>query len=196
MSTQDPYGASDDGRPQRTGSSPDQGAQQPSWQQSAPSGPGGYPEAPQPGYQQPAPYQGAPGQQGGYPGYSGYPGQGGYDRPAPKNGIGIAALVLGILALLSGFFVIGGLFGLVAIVLGFIGTRRAKRGEATNRGMAITGIVLGALGVVGAVIAIAFFGYIGSQAANCNDYLANNDEVGYQQCLAEQLGVPADQLDG
>lgn len=188
MSTQDPYGTSD--QPPRSGSSPAQGSQ-PSWQQSAPSGPGahgdqGYPAAPQQGYQQQAPYQGAPAGQGGYPAYAG---QGGYDRPAPKNGVGIAALVIGILALLSGFFLIGGLLGLVAIVLGVIGSRRAKRGLATNRGMAITGIVLGALGVVGAVVAIAIGSFFATRVSDCNTYIENNDQAGYQQCLEDQLGV-------
>ncbi|MGQ7296080.1 DUF4190 domain-containing protein [Quadrisphaera sp. KR29] len=199
MSTQDPYGTSD--QPPRTGSSPASGgSQQPSWQQSAPSGPSGqgYPAGPPQdqyrdqgqghpqGYQQPAPHGDGRGAQGGYPAY---PGQGGYDRPAPRNGVGLAALILGILALLSGFFVIGGLLGLVAIVLGVIGSRRAKRGLATNRGMAITGIVLGLLAVVLSVIAIVFFGFIGSRAANCNTFLESQDQAGYQQCLEEQLGV-------
>lgn len=179
MSTQDPYGTSD--QPHRTGSSASGSpGSQPSWQQQAPA-------APQQGYQQPAPYQDAPPAQGGYPAYAG---QGGYDRPAPKNGVGLAALILGILALLSGFFVIGGLLGLVAIVLGVIGSRRAKRGLATNRGAAITGIVLGVIGVLLTVAALAFGVFVGSKAANCTD-LANQgaSEQQIQQCVADQLGV-------
>ncbi|TXR57488.1 DUF4190 domain-containing protein [Quadrisphaera setariae] len=189
MSTQDPYGTSD--QPQRTGSSPASGSQ-PSWQQSAPSGPSGegYPAGPQQGgYQQPAPYTDGPGSQGGYPAHSG---QGGYDRPAPKNGIGIAALILGILAIITGFFVIGGLLGLVAIVLGFIGSGRAKRGLATNRGMAITGIVLGAIGIVLTVAVVAFGAFIGSQVQDCSQLAASGaSEQQVQQCIADQLGVEA-----
>lgn len=190
MSTQDPYGTSD--QPPRTGSSPSGSSSggQPSWQQSAPSGPSGdgYPAGPQQGgYQQPAPYQDAPAGQGGYPAYAG---QGGYDRPAPKNGVGIAALVLGILAVLTGFFVIGGLLGLVAVVLGFIGSGRAKRGLATNRGMAITGIVLGLVGIVIAVAVIAFGAFVGSQVQDCTQLAAQGaSEEQVQQCVADQLGV-------
>jgi hypothetical protein len=184
MSTQDPYGTSD--QPPRTGSSAagSSSSGQPSWQQSAPAGPQqGYPAGPQ----QPAPYQDAPGQQGGYPAYSG---QGGYDRPAPKNGIGIAALVLGILAVLTGFFLIGGLLGLVAIVLGFIGSGRAKRGLATNRGMAITGIVLGLVGVLVSVAVLAFGAFVGSQVQDCTQLAAQGaSEEQVQQCVADQLGV-------
>jgi hypothetical protein len=98
------------------------------------------------------------------------PGAGGYDRPAghqpggypppgygapppygraPRNGLGIAALVLGVLALLACWTVVGGLlFGLLAIVLGVIAWRRARRRLATNGGMAIAGVVLGVIGVV------------------------------------------------
>ena len=97
----------------------------------------------------PAPYGGAP---GGYGAPASEPRP--YGAPAgahggsPKNGFGIAALVLGILGLLSWFFLIGGLFGLVAVVLGFLGRGRAKRGEATNGGVALAGIITGALAVL------------------------------------------------
>src|SRR3954467_8934699 len=79
-----------------------------------------------------------------------------YGQPlttAPRNGAGTAALVLGILALLGSFTVFGGIvLGIVAIVLGVIGRRRAARGEATNRGSATAGLVLG---IIGAVLALA-----------------------------------------
>ena len=53
--------------------------------------------------------------------------------PAPRNGMGTAALVLGIVGLVLALPIIGLLPGIVAIVLGIIGVRRANRGEATNR---------------------------------------------------------------
>ncbi|TNM64576.1 DUF4190 domain-containing protein [Streptomyces sp. NP160] len=170
MSTQDPYGTSD--QPPRTGSSASgPSGSQPSWQQSAPAGPQqGYPAAPQQGY--PA-----------------YAGQGGYDRPAPKNGVGLAALIIGILALLLSFTVFGGIIlGLVAIVLGIIGARRVKRGLATNRGASITGVVLGVLGLMVSIAFIALGAFFFSQTADCNQYIESNDQAGYQQCLESQLG--------
>ncbi len=75
----------------------------------------------------------------------------GASRPA-RNGVGIAALVLGILALVTAITLIGGVvLGVVAIVLGLVGRGRARRGEATNGGMATTGIVLGLVGILASI---------------------------------------------
>lgn len=71
-----------------------------------------------------------------------------------RNGLGTAALVLGILSIPGAFIVVGGvLLGLLAIIFGAIGRSRAKRGEATNGGTALAGIITGAVGLV---LAIAF----------------------------------------
>jgi len=193
MSTQDPYGSSDPSREQRTGSSPVGGSGSgPSQYGSSYGQPQGQPDdAPRDGQygQQPQQYGQQPQQYG-----QGYPAQGGYDgRPAPKNGLGIAALVLGILAFLSGLFIIGGLFGLVAVVLGFLALRKVKRGEASSRGLPITGIILGIIGIIAAVLAVAGIGLLGSRAANCDQYA--NDQVALEQCLADQFGVDGQQLD-
>ncbi|MFJ3144734.1 DUF4352 domain-containing protein [Streptomyces halstedii] len=80
-------------------------------------------------------------------------------RPA-RNGLGIAALVLGIIGTLSGLvpllFWLAGVLGLIALILGLSGRGRVKRGEATNKGVTTFGAVLGlvalVLSVVGAVI--------------------------------------------
>ncbi|GGV93148.1 hypothetical protein GCM10015535_55640 [Streptomyces gelaticus] len=80
-------------------------------------------------------------------------------RPA-RNGLGIAALVLGVIGAVSGLipflFWMAGVLGLIALVLGLAGRGRAKRGEATNKGVTTFGAVLGLisliLAVVGAVI--------------------------------------------
>ena len=193
MSTQDPYGSSDPAREQRTGSSPVGGSGSDSSQYGSSYGqPQGQPQdAPRDGQygQQPQQYGQQPQQYG-----QGHPAQGGYDgRPAPKNGLGVAALVLGILAFLSGLFIIGGLFGLVAVVLGFLALRKVKRGEASSRGLPITGIVLGIIGIIAAVLAVAGIGLLGSRAANCDQFA--NDQVALEQCLADQFGVDGQQLD-
>lgn len=62
---------------------------------------------------------------------------------APRNGMGTAALVLGILGLVLGCILSG-----LAIIFGSIGIGRANRGEATNKGAATAGLILGIVGFV------------------------------------------------
>jgi hypothetical protein len=129
------------------------------------------------------------------------PPSGGYGAPppgsgaAPRNGLGIAALVLGLLALFSSWTVVGGIvFGLLAIILGIIGRSRAKRGEANNGGLALAGIILGVLGLL---LSIAFIAGIASllgsdtvqDLQDCIEQAATDAEV--QQCqtdLEDDLG--------
>lgn len=89
--------------------------------------------------------------QGGEAAWGGAPPAG---DPTKTPGMAIAALVLGILAIPSAIILIGGLFGLIAIILGAIAAGKAKRGEVGGRGVAIGGIVTG---VVGLIIAIVIF---------------------------------------
>ena len=94
---------------------------------------------------------GGPGVPGGY-GYPGYPQ--GYGWPgmpmAPQNGMGTAAMVLGILSccLFCIYGVVSLGLGVTAIVLGVKGKKRADRGEATNRGQAQAGLITGIIGTV------------------------------------------------
>ncbi|MFD5429434.1 DUF4190 domain-containing protein [Streptomyces sp. NPDC127084] len=94
-----------------------------------------------------------------------YP-QPGVPAPAPvaaRNGLGTAALILGIVGVLAGLpmflFWLAGILGLIGLILGITGRGRVKRGEATNKGAATTGVVLGVvaliLSVVGAVVTFA-----------------------------------------
>ncbi|MBV8862155.1 MAG: DUF4190 domain-containing protein [Mycobacterium sp.] len=145
----------------------------------------------------PNPYQGAP-PPGGYPPPGGAQPQSGYPPPQPysgypppqsgyKNGLGIASLVLAILGVLSFWTVFGGIIlGLLALVLGFLGAVRANRGEATNRGVAIAGIVLGLLAVIGGVATIAFGMWFWKDIGG-DDYMscmqkAGSDTAAQQQC--------------
>jgi len=110
--------------------------------------PAGYP---QPGYQQagyPPPGMPPPGYppqyQGGYGGY-GAP----YDpyapaRPVGTNGKAIAALVTS----LSGL-VFCGVPSIVGLILGVIAMRETKRTGQEGHGMALAGVIVGALSVVG-----------------------------------------------
>jgi Domain of unknown function (DUF4190) len=114
----------------------------------------------------------------------------GYAPPpsAPSNGLGIASLVTAIIALLT---VVGGIvLGVVAVILGFLGWGKAKRGEANNGGIAVAGIVLGFLSIIEAIVVIGLFIW-GFGEVGGTDYIdclsrAGNDEQAVQQC-AEQF---------
>ncbi|MET9363972.1 hypothetical protein ABZX93_24095 [Streptomyces sp. NPDC006632] len=121
---------------------------------------GGYPGQ-QPG--QDAGYPGYPGQQPGYDGgYPGYPGQqpsygyaGWTGMAAPQNGFGIAAMVLGIVACVTMFCswgISGIVLGVLALIFGMLGKGKAARGEASNRGQALAGIIMGIVGIVLGVV--------------------------------------------
>lgn len=100
----------------------------------------------------------------------------------PRNGFGIAALLLGLLALVLSWTIIGGIvFGLLALICGLFGRARAKRGEATNGGLSVAGIVLG---IIGLLIAI---GIIALGAS----FLKSPAGQSYQQCIEESIGNPA-----
>lgn len=80
-----------------------------------------------------------------------------YGTPVPlgmrRNGLGTAALVLGIVSFCAFSFVIP---PVLAVVFGVIGRNRAKRGEATNKGVATAGLVLGSITLVLAAVAYGF----------------------------------------
>ncbi|MET9601199.1 DUF4190 domain-containing protein [Streptomyces sp. NPDC006459] len=130
----------------------------------------GYPAQPGYGYPGDAGYPGQTGHPGhpgyqGYPGYPGYPGQGPYPPygAGRSNGFGITGLVLGILSVVgcfTSFFAIA--LGIAAIVFATLGRGKVSRGEADNGGMALAGIILGAIGIVlGALmIAVIFAGFM------------------------------------
>jgi hypothetical protein len=111
---------------------------------------------------------------------------GGYAPPpsAPQNGLGIASLVTAIVALLSIFG--GVVLGVVAVILGFLGWGRAKRGEATNGGVAVAGIVLGFLSIIEAIAVIGLFIW-GFGEVGGTDYVdclarAGSDQEAAQHC--------------
>jgi hypothetical protein len=113
-----------------------------------------YQAYPPPGYQQP-PYPPPGYPQMGYP-PAGYPppysGGYGYDpyaqnRPAGTNGKAIAALVTS----LAGLFFCG-VPSIVGFILGIIAMRETKATGQDGHGMALAGVIVGALAVVGWVL--------------------------------------------
>ena len=106
-----------------------------------------------------------------------------------QNGLGTAALVLGILGALTAWFVIGALLGVVAIILGALALGKVKRREASNRGSAIAGIVLGVISLLllGVAVAagLAFFNSdAGQRLVECTQQ-AGQDQAAVAECQRE-----------
>ncbi len=132
----------------------------------------------------PYPYQPAA-LPGGYPPpppYGGYPPQ----AAAPKNGLGIASLVLAVIGLLSVATVFAPLaLGVVAVIFGFIGHARAKRGTANNGGVAIAGIVLGGLAIVVGLAFVAIWTTVWKDVRG-GDYIDCTQKAGSNHVLQQQ----------
>jgi hypothetical protein len=133
------------------------------------------------------PYQPQP-QPGQYPTQPGgqYPGAG-YPAAGRRNGMGTAALVLGVVAivlvLLLLFSPVGAFLGLLAVLFGILGIIRANRGEADNRGQAVAGLVTGGIALlVGAFLTISIGLWFSTHVADFNRF---------GQCIEDAVGPDA-----
>ena len=73
--------------------------------------------------------------------------------PQLPQGMAVASLVAGILSV-----TMCGLFAAIpAVICGHIGIKQADRGEATGRGMAMAGMIMGYVSLVLTVLVIAFY---------------------------------------
>jgi hypothetical protein len=108
-------------------------------------------------------------------GYGGWPAQ-----PAPQNGLGLAAMICGIVGAVLGLIFIGIIPAVLGIIFGAIGLGRVRRGVATNRGQSLTGVITG---IVGVLIAAAIL-TVGIISVNrpCDERY-NTDSHAYQVCV-------------
>lgn len=93
-------------------------------------------------------------------------GPGGPQVEPPRNGLGTAGFVLGLVGLVFSFIPVVGVVAWPLVILGLIfsllGFSRARRGKATNKGLSIAGIVCSAVGLLICILWLGIFG----QAAN------------------------------
>lgn len=129
---------------------------------------------------------------GGY-GYPGYPA--GYGWPgmpmAPQNGMGIAAMVLGIIS--CGSFCMYGVLsvvtGVLAVIFGIKGRKRVERGVATNHGQALAGLITGIIGIVLGLAVIVVM-IIGIKAAIDQDKRDSDSTYGAAPSTSVSVLVP------
>jgi hypothetical protein len=88
-----------------------------------------------------------------------YPGQQSYQSPPPgaakTNGWAIGSLICGIL------LCIPGITGLLAIIFGVVGIKKSNEPQGSGKGLAIAGIALGIIGILGWVGfgGLSYWGY-------------------------------------
>lgn len=92
-----------------------------------------------------------------------------------RNGMGTAALVVGVVALVLAalliFFPIAFILGILAVIFGALGIRRADRDEANNKGHAIAGLVCGAVAFVLAVsIGVRLGTFVNDHSGDFRDF--------------------------
>lgn len=113
----------------------------------------------------------------------GGPGYGQQSSPA-TNGMAIAALVLSIVWL-------GGLGSLAAVVLGIVAIRQinASNGAQGGKGLAITGTVIGGIGIVGSFL---FWALVFSVSSGTSTFF--EEVIDYAECVeqAERTGQSAE----
>ncbi len=118
-----------------------------------------------------------------------------------RNGMGTAALVVGVVAVVLAalliFFPIAFVLGILAVIFGAVGIRRADRGEANNRGHAIAGLVCGAVAFVLAVsIAIRLGTFVNDHSGDFRDFwtcITSAPTESEQQVCGEQLARRLDE---
>lgn len=112
--------------------------------------------------------------------------------PNPNNAMAVAALVLGILT----FVCLGPIAGILAIIFGFLGMKKAKEMGGTGKGMALAGLILGAVGTVLSVIVfIVFVVAAGTATVAIRDATSVADPGAYSykiiECRKDTFGDPS-----
>lgn len=160
--------------------SPPPGNDPPTYGQS-PQPEGGQPDYGQPQYGQPQYGQPQYGQsQYGQSPYGQPPGS--PLEPTRSSGLAIAAMVLGILGIITFWVpVLGAVLGLVALILGIIAVRRQA-----GKGMAITGIVLGTLALIGGAIFSVLSIVVFSVARDCAEQTGVDSGPAFEQCVEDR----------
>ncbi|MFL5713892.1 MAG: DUF4190 domain-containing protein [Chloroflexota bacterium] len=157
-----------------------------------------YPAGPEDDFTGPPPYAG----QGGYAGAPPYQGAtppyataptypGGYGMPPQSNGLAVAGLVLGIIsAVLFILNWIDTIVGVLAVVFSAIALSRARRiPHGGRRGMALWGLILGAVGVVASIATLVLIVMYGQRLEQrCEDHIGHHPtRVELRQCSRDGI---------
>ncbi len=116
------------------------------------------------------------------------PGWPGEASTQARNGVGITALILGILTIIA-FWIpfVSILLALAAIIFGIVGLRRVSKRIANNRAMPIIGIVLGVIGgILGTLLTIVVV-VSARWTTDCINANPNASDEVIEQCLTDRI---------
>lgn len=120
----------------------------------------------------------------------------GYEAAPPQqnNGVALAAMIVGILSLLGLLFLFPGLvLGVIALILGIVGVKKANSivGPGSRKGMAISGIVMGAIATILSGLMLIFGFSFAKQLMDDGVFEAceqfQNDNEQYKTCIEEEV---------
>ncbi len=125
-----------------------------------------------------------------------------YTGPTPppfapvKKGLAVASLVLGILAILGCLIpilnVVSIILAIIAIVLGAVALVQAKKPGRGGKGLAIAGIILSVLAIIGAIVANVL---LGAAVDSVSDSI-EEDEAANAEAATQFPGATADDVVG
>lgn len=102
----------------------------------------------------------------------------------PANGLGTAGFVLAIVGLVLCWIPgLGAVIAAVGVVLSAVGLSRARKGRATNRGLALAGVLVASLALVIGVVVTA---YVVDKVAECDSESLTQAEL--DACLEDEFG--------
>ncbi|MFJ1544195.1 DUF4190 domain-containing protein [Streptomyces sp. NPDC088246] len=103
--------------------------------------------------------------------------------PVGRNGLAVAAMVLGLISLMTSIVFVGGLLGGIGLILGIVGLKTTKR-TGSGRGKAITGVVTSAIAIVVSILVALFMVWYANKTQEC--YRPESIQQ-YKQCVHQQL---------
>ncbi|GAA2427577.1 hypothetical protein GCM10010433_29470 [Streptomyces pulveraceus] len=95
----------------------------------------------------------------------------------------MAAMVLGIISLITSIFFVGGPLGVIGLVLGVVALIKARR-TGVGRGMSVTGLLTSLLAIVVSVVVAVLLAWYADHTQKC--YRPDSFQQ-YRQCVHQQL---------
>ncbi|MFE2407478.1 DUF4190 domain-containing protein [Kitasatospora sp. NPDC059408] len=106
-----------------------------------------------------------------------------HHTPPARNGLAVAAVVLGTAGLLTSVAFIGGPLGVIGLVLGIAALPKARR-TGTGRGAAVTAVVTSSLAIVVSGLVAVFFVWYANRTQAC--YQPDSFHQ-YTECVRQHL---------